>query len=245
MDQIQRGRPTGPKAERTRATILEAAELIFAEKGYAAARLQDVAARVGLRRASLVYYYRDKRALYEAVLAAVLGDLLERYRAVLHDDVPLGARLEGLVRAWVSFIGARPSLARLLLWEVAEASAGSLAARFIEPVIATLAATIIEGQRQGVFRPIEPTHVISALTGATIFFVTATPALAPESPSSGLRRDQLNDFGDEILGFARRLLERNPGAEGSGARKAWSDGRAEASQQSVCLDGHERGFRHG
>jgi len=219
-DQHQLGRPIGRKAERTRATILEAAELIFAEKGYAAARLEEVAARVGIRRASLVYYFRDKRALYEAVLAAVLGDLLERYRAVLRDAVSLPARLEGLVRAWVSFVGERPSLARLLLWEVAEASATSLAARFIEPVIDTVAATIVEGQREGVFRSIEPTHVISALTGATIFFVTAAPAPAPgqRSTSNGLSREQFNDFGDEILGFARRLLECDPDAERSGRR---------------------------
>ena len=222
-DRLHRASITGSKAERTRASILEAAELIFAEKGYAAARLEDVAARVGIRRASLVYYYRDKRALYEAVLAAVLGDLLERYRAVLGDGVPLTARLEGLVRAWVSFVGERPSLARLLLWEVAESSATSLAARFIEPVMAMLAATIVEGQRQGVFRSIEPTHVISALTGATIFFVAARPALAPGSPPNGLSGDQLNGFGDEILGFARRLLERDPGAGRSGERKIWSE----------------------
>jgi len=215
INHLLRARGAGTKAERTRATVLEAAELVFAEKGYAAARLEDVALRVGIRRASLVYYFRDKRALYEAVLAGVLGELLERYRAVVNDRVPLTERLEGLVRAWISFIGERPSLARLLLWEVAEASATSLAARFIEPVVATLSATIVEGQRYGVFRSIEPTHVIFALTGATIFFVTAAPALSPGVPSGARTHAELTAFGDEILGFARRLLERDPAKQGT------------------------------
>ncbi|MGH7287017.1 MAG: TetR family transcriptional regulator, partial [Myxococcota bacterium] len=53
------------KALRTRAAILAAAEAVFAERGFAAARLEDVAARVGIRRASIVYHFRDKRELYD------------------------------------------------------------------------------------------------------------------------------------------------------------------------------------
>jgi len=206
-DQLTRVRPPGAKAERTRATILAAAEQVFAEKGYAAARLEDVAARVGIRRASLVYHFRNKRELYEAVLGAVLGELLVRYRAVLGGDVPLAERLAGVVRVWVSFVGERPTLARLLLWEVAEASATSLATRFIEPVLATLTATIVDWQREGVFRGLEPTPVIFALTGATVFFVTATPALAPGVQTSALGPARLKEFGDEMVSLARRLLE--------------------------------------
>ena len=216
-DGLHQLRPSGSKAERTRSTILEAAEQVFAEKGYAAARLEDVANRVGIRRASLVYHFRDKRALYDAVLGGVLGELLDRYRVVLREDTPWTGRLEGLVRAWVSFVGERPSLARLLLWEVAEASATSLAARFIEPVMATLTATIVDGQRQGAFRPVEPSHVIFALTGATIFFIAATPALSPDRHSSAPSRAELSEFSDEILAFARRLLERD--AEHGGERR--------------------------
>ena len=227
IEQLNRVRRRGAKAERTRATILAAAEQAFAEKGYAAARLEDVAMRVGIRRASLVYYFRDKRALYEAVLGAVLGELLERYRAVLGDDVPLTARLAGLVHAWVSFVGERPSLARLLLWEVAEASTSSLGARFIEPVLATLTATIVDGQRQGVFRRIEPTHVIFALTGATIFFITATPALTPGVQSSALDRRRLKEFGDEMVSFARRLLESDAAEQARDGRCQNRDATAE------------------
>ena len=61
------------RAERTRTAILVAAEGLFAQKGFDATRLEDVAAAVGIRRASIVYYFRDKRELYDAVLEDVFG----------------------------------------------------------------------------------------------------------------------------------------------------------------------------
>ena len=75
--------PQRSRAERTRAAVLEAAEAIFAEKGFAATRLEDVADRVGIRRASIVYYFKDKKELYHAVLASVFGGLLERIQTAL------------------------------------------------------------------------------------------------------------------------------------------------------------------
>ena len=50
------------KAQRTRAAILAAAERLFARRGYAATRLEDVAEAVGLKRAALFYHFRDRRS---------------------------------------------------------------------------------------------------------------------------------------------------------------------------------------
>ena len=77
---------------------------------------------MGIRRASIVYHFRDKRELYEAVLAAVLEGFRERLQAALAQPGPLLERIEAGVGAWVDYVGARPSLARLLLREVADAS---------------------------------------------------------------------------------------------------------------------------
>ena len=55
------------KADRTRAAVLDAAERLFARRGYAATRLEDVAEAVGVKRAALFYHFRDKQALYDAI----------------------------------------------------------------------------------------------------------------------------------------------------------------------------------
>ncbi|MBW2447487.1 MAG: helix-turn-helix transcriptional regulator, partial [Deltaproteobacteria bacterium] len=101
------GRRTTPKAERTRASILEAAELLFAEKGFAATRLEDVAERVGIRRASIVYYFKDKPALYDAVLGNVLAGLFEGIQPALTARAPLVERIDLAVSAWIDYVGNR------------------------------------------------------------------------------------------------------------------------------------------
>ena len=195
-----------PKAERTRTAILKAAEAVFAEKGYAAARLEDVAQHVGIRRASMVYYFRDKRAVYEAVLASVFGDLLDRYRTLLRAPTTLPERILAALSAWIAYVGERPTVARLLLWEVAATPRSPAAARHAAPLVAAVRETIEEGQRAGLFSPIDPIHFIFTVVGATIFFVTATPALVSEWHFDPLSREQLEVHRDEVLSIARRLL---------------------------------------
>jgi TetR/AcrR family transcriptional regulator len=204
----QRLRPSGPKSERTRAAILETAAQVFAEKGYAAARLEDVAAGVGIRRASLVYYFRDKRELYDVVLSDILGELLDRYQTVLREPAPLPQRIEAIVDAWVGYVAERPAVARLLLWEAADGSQDRVftAAGHGAAVVSALTGAIQEGQRQGLFHPIDPVHFIFTIIGATVFFVAAMPRMVPDWPFDPLSPAQLAAHRTQLLGIARRLL---------------------------------------
>lgn len=212
----QREHSSGTKAERTRAAILETAAQVFAEKGYAAARLEDVAAGIGIRRASLVYYFRDKRELYDVVLSEILGELLDRYQAVLREPAPLPQRIEDIVDAWVAYVAERPAVARLLLWEAADGSRDRVfaAAGRGAAVVSALTGAIREGQRQGLFHPVDPVHFIFTIVGATVFFVAAMPRMVPDWPFDPLSPDQLAAHREQLLGIARRLLgtggERTP-----------------------------------
>jgi TetR/AcrR family transcriptional regulator len=198
------------RGSHTRAQILDAAEALFAERGFDATRLEDVAERVGIRRASIVYHFRDKRELYDAVLASVFGEFRERLAAVLDAEGPWQPRAEAAIAAWVDYVGARPSLARLLLREVASATPGAPPAllahlgpffELIERVTAPL--------RGGPTPPIDPVHLASTIAGATVFFVAAMPALIPGLGFDPLLPDQLESHKREVLRIARRLLARD------------------------------------
>ena len=101
--------------QQTRAEILAAAERHFAERGFEAARLEDIAADVGIRRAAIFYHFGDKQELYAAVLDSIFGGWPE----VLPSAGSVAERLEASLRAWIDYIAGRPSVARLILREAA------------------------------------------------------------------------------------------------------------------------------
>ena len=98
----------------TRDAILEAAERTFAERGFAAVSVREIAAEAGLRnQASLYHHFRDKRALYEAVLAHGLEPIL----ALLAESAAAPGRRgygEAVVDRLVVYLAEHPNLPRLI-----------------------------------------------------------------------------------------------------------------------------------
>ncbi len=74
----------------TRARIIEAAFGLFAERGYHAVSVRDIAAAVGVKDASLYNHFAGKQAIFDAVLAAQL----ERTRAVFAEQGVMTAPVE-------------------------------------------------------------------------------------------------------------------------------------------------------
>ncbi len=64
-----------PKSD-TPGKIIEVAARVFAERGYDASSLTDIATEVGIRTPSLYSHYANKRALYEAVIDQSLAPCL-------------------------------------------------------------------------------------------------------------------------------------------------------------------------
>ncbi len=196
-----------PAAE-TRAEILEAAEAVFADLGYAAARLEDVAERVGIRRASLVYHFRDKRELYRAVLENALGPLRTSLRRALAGGGTAPERVDAVVVSYAEYLGARPSVARLILREVADGDSERMAALLAggTPILADWAALVRGTQRGDAARRVDPLELASMLIGACAFLYIATPylqgehATAPTDPAR--RRAQV----EELRRWTRSVL---------------------------------------
>jgi len=113
--------PSHPKhrfgGERTAERILDAAEELFAERGYAGATLRDVATRVGVRPPSLYNHFASKDALYAAVLERGIGPLIEllaRSAAAPAEEASDPGRL---VTEVMEILVRRPGLPRLVLHE--------------------------------------------------------------------------------------------------------------------------------
>lgn len=159
---------------KTRAEIVAAAERHFAERGFEAARLEDIAADVGIRRAAIFYHFGDKQELYAAVLAEVFDGALA---AVPSGGSP-AERLQASLTGWIDYVARRPSVARLILREAASAQPGvaSPSVHASRAPVEWFRAVIDEGVASGELKPRTDPHRFVSLMGATtVFHFAAMP----------------------------------------------------------------------
>jgi TetR/AcrR family transcriptional regulator len=182
-----------------------AAERQFAERGFEATRLDDIADEVGIRRAAIFYHFGDKQELYAAMLDELFRDLEEP----LPTTGSAAERLEAALTGWIDFVAQRPNVARLILREAASAQPGK-----VTPFIRAgrgmgdwFRAVIAEGIAAGELRPrMEPYRFLSLMGAVTIFHFAAMPWLALDEPVDPWSRTELEKHKQEILLVARTML---------------------------------------
>lgn len=205
-----RNAATRPVARRssgleTRAEILAAAERRFAEVGFEAARLEDIAADVGIRRAAIFYHFGDKQELY----AAVLDEVFQGAMAAAPATGSAAERLEASLTGWIDYVAKRPTVARLILREAASARPGVLSAfvRAGSAPVNWFRAVIEEGVASGELKPLTDPHRFISLMGATtVFHFAAMPWLTFDVPFDPWSRAELEKHKREIVLLARVML---------------------------------------
>ena len=93
--------------------VLDIAEDVFAERGFDATSLGDVANRVGIRQPSLYNHFGSKEELYVAVLERLLDPFLEMVEGIaLEGSAP--EKTDRLIEELMSYYGQHPNLLRLI-----------------------------------------------------------------------------------------------------------------------------------
>jgi AcrR family transcriptional regulator len=101
-------------------TILDAALDVFAQKGFAEARLEDVAARAGVAKGTIYLYFASKQALFEALVHSGIAAPIEAMESkILAQDLPVEAVLRMLFTFLrIEVLGTRrQEIVRLLITE--------------------------------------------------------------------------------------------------------------------------------
>ncbi|CAH1200645.1 hypothetical protein PAECIP111893_01519 [Paenibacillus plantiphilus] len=117
-------------AARTKELILNAAEELFAEQGYSAARIDAIANLAGYNKSLIYQYFKDKLGLYTEVVKradqlgnkifeALAGELLSD-EATASDPVKFRRLLEEVIRISYQFLLDNPRYLKIFLWESAE-----------------------------------------------------------------------------------------------------------------------------
>lgn len=202
------------RREKTRSAVLAAAEDVFAESGFGGARVEEIARRAGVNRASIFYYFESKEDLYHTVLQALVAPLLDDVRKVLSLGEQVRAPEPGVelieqgVSLAVDFLARNPNAARILLRELADYQPrrNPALSRALKPIVEEASAFLEARAAEGRIDPIDPVHLMTTLSGATLVFITGTPILDPRRRAAGLREPELSKHKSEMARIARRLL---------------------------------------
>ncbi|GAA5054629.1 AcrR family transcriptional regulator [Thermocatellispora tengchongensis] len=103
------------RGDETRTRILQAACRLFAERGYAATSLADIAAEVGLTKTAVAYHFHPKDRLAAEIIAPAAGEALALV------DTDFGADHEALIDALVRFLVRHRAMIRLLMEDISGA----------------------------------------------------------------------------------------------------------------------------
>lgn len=138
--------------------ILDAALQEFADRGFAGARVDRIAASAGLNKAMLYYHFGSKARLYRTAIQRVLDRLARSLEDVAASDIPPPARLDRYIETIVSLGLAEPRFAPVMLRELAEGAThiDRDTVAHVLRVASTMAVIVEAGRRTGEFRDVNP-----------------------------------------------------------------------------------------
>jgi len=187
----------GGKKTETRERIIQAAKDVFAEQGFAGARVDAIARRAGVNKAALYYHIGDKQALYAEVLHDVVGATAARLSRDVAAQAGPEEKLRAYIRSFAAALDANPQMPRIMMREIASDGVNLPQVFFddIALILQSVAGIIDEGARAGVFVRTLPVLVHTMTVGALVF----SKLIGPMVMSHPRIRDAVKYMGDDSL----------------------------------------------
>lgn len=195
------------RADATREAVLREAERHFAATGFRAARLEDIADAVGIRRPSLLHHFPTKTALYDAVEKRIFENMhaaSEARTAAIDDPVN---RLLAHLDAWLDFFVERPSAARIIQRLVADTAVRQdNPVEFSYLVLEDMDRTLAYGIARKAFVPISTITFINAVGAGILFFVCNSRRVGEQRRYEPSDPDDLASFRTLLHKLARTAI---------------------------------------
>src|SRR5205809_4464971 len=140
--------------------IISAALEVFADRGFAATKLEDVAHRAGVTKGTIYLYFENKEALFKAVVRETIVPVIAQGEALARSFTGSARELlEQLVREYWRLVG-ETALAGIPKLMMAEAATFPELTRFYYDEVVTrghrlMAGVIERGIENGEFRPVD------------------------------------------------------------------------------------------
>jgi len=158
------------------AKILDAAQEVFAERGFRGATVDQIAIKAGMSKPNLLYYFRRKSDLYVAVLRRTLDVWLQPFEELDPDGDP-ETELSRYITRKVEFSRTNPLASRVFANEMLQGAPmlGDYLAGDLRELVNRKAKVIRHWSRQGKLGPVDPYHLVFLIWAATQHYADFTP----------------------------------------------------------------------
>ncbi|AUI57132.1 TetR/AcrR family transcriptional regulator [Amycolatopsis sp. BJA-103] len=187
--------------ERTKAQLLEAAKSEFGAKGYAAARVSEIAARAGVNKQLISYYFGGKEGLYNALTATMYDD----YVAASEHDMPFAESIRFFVQSGIR----DHDLAKLFLWEnLTDGAPDAIGVEgqrgFLERQVEYVRARQAAGDFPADLDPAFLLVIFMAAASATLAFPRVVRAVSGQDPQSA---EVVEAYGEQLARLIGHLAD--------------------------------------
>src|SRR5271169_5160159 len=218
--------------EVSREAILRAAPAEFGEHGLSGARMDAIAHTARVNKALLYYYFRDKDALYGAVLDDFFLRMHARIVQVFDSPDRAGVRLLHYVRAHFDSIAASPYYARLFQREMMSAGRfGSphlsrIVEQYIHPILQRVTGVLREGVESREFRPVDVVQFAPSMIATIVHYFVTAPVVRKLRNTDPFSPQAIQERRAAVLDFVAAALftDRDAGVQLAAQIAACSDG---------------------
>jgi AcrR family transcriptional regulator len=149
--------------------ILEAAEQVFADKGFEAAKLQDISTRAGLSMGTIYAIFPGKTELFTALLEERGQEILQLVREIVAGDSPARQTLDRLIEGFIGYFAGHPDFLRMHLrsgvsWALGPALATASQVQCWQDIHREQAEIFRRGTRAGEFIDEDPDYLAKLFT---------------------------------------------------------------------------------
>ncbi|MGV9713786.1 TetR/AcrR family transcriptional regulator [Gordonia sp. NPDC003424] len=197
-------------ADRTKANIVAVATKEFADKGFAGARVDEIAAKTHTTKRMLYYYYGDKEGLYQAVLEASYGKIRRLEQRVTHiEDDPVTA-IRQLAEITFDHHDRNPDFIRIVanenILKGAHIKQSDAVQNLGSPAVDILGRILEVGRTRGLFRDdVDALDVHQIISSFCVFRVanryTFKTLFGRDLTAAGHRAQQRKMLGDMLVAY--------------------------------------------
>lgn len=155
----------------TEEKIFDAAKIVFQKKGFAGARMQEIADEAGINKAMLHYCFKNKQSLFEAVFMKAFSQLAPQVNLIFSSNESIFDKIRQFTQSYITFVNEHPFLPQFIIQEMNNNP--EFVIQFLNnanrPNPSLMIAQIEKEIAAGIIKPMPPKQLLMDIFSLTVF----------------------------------------------------------------------------